>query len=102
MSKTTKALGLIFLAAASVYSSQVIGAAPAKPGKPNDSKESKSTDVKLLEDPVDPTNVAAAGGAPTSQPSEGPATQPSGQMIAPAMQTNADGTFSLNITNGAD
>jgi len=102
MSKTTKALGLIFLAAASVYSSQVIGAAPAKPGKPNDSKESKSTDVKLLEDPVDSTNVAAAGGAPTSQPSEGPATQPSGQMIAPAMQTNADGTFSLNITNGAD
>ena len=48
MRKWTKTTGLLFLAAASVYSGEVIGATPAGKGKVADA--GKNTDVKLLED----------------------------------------------------
>jgi type IV pilus assembly protein PilQ len=106
--------GLLFCAAASVYSSQAVGAKeprsakPTGPGQPND--------VKVLEDP---TSAATAGNeagdpfAPTAgDPSTQPSTQPgdvtptevmpsNGGPAAP-LQMNSDGTFSLNIVNGAD
>jgi hypothetical protein len=85
MRKSTKAIAVLFLAAASVYSGEVIGAAPAKSGS---KFEQKNTDVKLLEDP---------------ERLDAPATQPAAEhVVAPAMQSNVDGTFSLNITSGAD
>lgn len=96
MRKSTKAIAVLFLAAASVYSGQVIGAAPGKSGTKADQK---NTDVKLLEDQQDPF----AGPGPSTQPADNtaPATQPA-HVAAPQMQSNVDGTFSLNITNGAD
>src|SRR3954452_21438962 len=103
MRKSTKAIGLLFLAATSVYSGQVIGAGPAKSGKAADPKANQTTNVKLLDEAVDPQYVG-----PSTRPSNAPTTNPSapapsnGLMVAPDMQTNADGTFSLNITNGAD
>jgi type IV pilus assembly protein PilQ len=119
MRKWTKATGLIFLAAASVYSGQVVGAAPGKSARPNPkAPEPKNTDVKLLEDQFDPfagtgpttqpaerassaTSAAAAGGVTGSSVSNTSGSASSSGNV-PAMQTNADGTFSLNITNGAD
>src|SRR3954471_21339938 len=102
MRKWTKASGLIFLAAASVYSGEVIGATPAGKGKAADA--GKNTDVKLLEDQQDPS---ATGAGPTTKPADvarttTTASTPNAAAVTPAMQTNADGTFSLNITNGAD
>jgi type IV pilus assembly protein PilQ len=105
MRKWTKASGLIFLAAASVYCGEVIGAAPANKGKT--ANTAKNTDVKLLEDQQDPF---ATGAGPTTNPSGGSSTQPTtnaatpsgGGAVLPAMSSNADGSFSLNITNGAD
>ncbi|MGH7176854.1 MAG: secretin N-terminal domain-containing protein [Tepidisphaeraceae bacterium] len=91
MRKWTKAAGLIFLAAASVYSDRVIGASPAKPAKP---ESRTNTDVKLLDEPADASGTDAS---PTSQPT----TEPS-SSVSPSMQTNPDGTFSLNITKDAD
>jgi type II secretory pathway component GspD/PulD (secretin) len=97
MRKSTKAIAVLFLAAASVYSGEVIGAAPAKSGS---KFEQKNTDVKLLEDQQDPFAGAGPATQPTSQPSEqASANSPLGST---SMQSNVDGTFSLNITNGAD
>src|SRR3954468_1436473 len=102
MRKWTKASGLIFLAAASVYTGEVIGATPANKGKAADA--GKNTDVKLLEDQQDPF---ATGAGPTTTPTTAPSatatgSSANGAAVVPAMQSNADGTFSLNITNGAD
>ena len=69
MRKWTKASGLIFLAAASVYCGEVVGAAPASKGKSVNA--GKNTDVKLLEDQQDP--FATAGG-PTTKPADGSST----------------------------
>ena len=59
----TKASGLIFLAAASVYSGRAIGATPAKSAKPTGT-ENKNIDVKLLEDTADPFG-SVIGASPT-------------------------------------
>lgn len=108
MRSWTKASGLIFLAAASVYSGQVIGATPAKSAK--QPADNKNTDVKLLEDQADPF-----ASAPTTKPADATTastatttskavsiTPSSPSAVLPAMNANPDGTFSLNITNGAD
>jgi type IV pilus assembly protein PilQ len=81
------------MAAASVYSDRAIAAKPAKPGTSAD--KTPSTDVKLL-DETDPFATA-----PTTAPA---AASASGEAKAPAapVQLNPDGTFSLNITAGAD
>ncbi|HMB95138.1 MAG TPA: hypothetical protein VKK61_03785 [Tepidisphaeraceae bacterium] len=90
MSKLTmKTAGFIFLAAVSVYSDQAIAAKSANaaisPGK------SSQTDVKLIDDPF-----------ATTQPSDASSsTDSKGNGAAPVI-VNADGTFSLNITAGAD
>src|SRR4051812_43321798 len=94
MNKWTKTTGLIFLAAASVYSDRAIAAKPAKPGTTGD--KSASTDVKLL-DETDPFASAGPATAPSAAPTSGDKQAP----IAP-LQLNPDGTFSLNITAGAD
>ncbi|CAN5695037.1 hypothetical protein BH09PLA1_BH09PLA1_30650 [soil metagenome] len=96
MRKSTKAIAVLFLAAASVYSGQVIGAPGAKSGK---QAEQKNTDVKLLEDQQDPF----AGAGPSTRPADSATpTNNLSQVALPQMQSNVDGTFSLNITNGAD
>src|SRR5262245_5554554 len=86
MRNWTKASGLIFLAAASVYSGQVIGATPAKSAKrPADA--GKNTDVKLLEDQADPF-----ASAPTTKPSDASsttATTPAASAPASASASNA-------------
>ena len=95
MTKWTKTAGLLFMAAASVYADRAIA---AKPGKPAVSKaQAVPTDVKLLEE-TDPFAAPAPTTAPTSQPAGDSAPKAS----AAAAQPNSDGTFSLNITAGAD
>jgi type IV pilus assembly protein PilQ len=105
MKNWTKTAGLLFMAAASVYSDRAIA---AKPGKA-ESAATPATDVKVIE-ATDPfAGVSAVAEAPTT----GPATAPSEsstpivsatENTAPAAPAvpNADGTFSLNITAGAD
>jgi len=95
MRKWTKTACLLFCAAASVYSDQAIGAKPGRPAKTPD--KSQSSDVKVLEDNVDPFATEPTT-APTTEPSA--LNVPSGP-VAP-LQMNADGTFSLNIVSGAD
>lgn len=92
MNKWTKTAGLIFMAAASVYSDRAIAAKPAKPGSPAD--KAPATDVKLLEE-TDPF---------ASAPTTAPINVTSSENKAPVapLQLNPDGTFSLNITAGAD
>ncbi|HEY7088526.1 MAG TPA: hypothetical protein VH518_10585 [Tepidisphaeraceae bacterium] len=113
MKKWTKTAGLIFMAAASVYADRAIA---AKPGKPANTKAAP-TDVKVLEEtdpfatPPASTGSATAAGAtgstqtsvsPLGAPTTEPSTQPSKGGPASPAQLNADGTFSLNITAGAD
>src|SRR5690349_10016829 len=95
MNKWTKTAGLLFMAAASVYSDRAIAAKPAKPGTSGD--KSAATDVKLL-DETDPFANAGPATAPSA------ASNSSSDPKAPVapLQLNPDGTFSLNITAGAD
>ncbi|HVT88416.1 MAG TPA: secretin N-terminal domain-containing protein [Tepidisphaeraceae bacterium] len=76
------------MAATSVYSDRAIAAKPARPG---DSQDKSTTDVKVL-DEADPF---------ASSPTTSPATTEVKSPAAP-VQLNPDGTFSLNITAGAD
>src|SRR5262245_22136190 len=125
MTKWTKTAGLIFMAAASVYADRAIAAKPVGPAKPQSKAPAPAaTDVKVL-DETDPfatpapnaatagsakpsdksssTAVTAVAGAPTTAPTSQPAeTAPAKGSAAAPMQLNADGTFSLNITAGAD
>jgi type IV pilus assembly protein PilQ len=94
MRKWTTTAGLLFCAAASVYTSQAIAGRPAKSAKPAD--QNLPTDVKVLEESVDPF---APTTSPTSQPSD--STAQAGGPAAP-LHMNEDGTFSLNIVSGAD
>ncbi len=95
MRKWTMTAGLLFSAAAAVYSSQAIGANPAKATKSKDKQA--ATDVRLLDESADPF----VSSAPSSQPSD--STPTVGSTAPPAqMQMNSDGTFSLNIVSGAD
>src|SRR5262245_2020194 len=96
MRKWTMTAGLLFSAAAAVYSSQAIGANPAKATKSND-KNNVATDVKLLEETADPFVSSTPSSQPSDQASAQGGTSPPAQM-----QMNADGTFSLNIVSGAD
>lgn len=96
MRKWTMTAGLLFSAAAAVYSSQASGANPAKPTR-SATGGAAPTDVTLLEETVDPFG-----------PSEQPSTQPVQDLLldpaeAPPSQLmmNSDGTFSLNIVSGA-
>jgi type IV pilus assembly protein PilQ len=85
------------MAAASVYADRAIA---AKPGKAAVAKDAATpTDVKLLEE-TDPF-AAPPTTAPTSQPAGDAAITASKAPVAPALP-NTDGTFSLNITAGAD
>ncbi len=97
MRKWTMTAGLLFCAAASVYSNQAIGAKGPRTAKPAD--KAQPTDVKLIEEQVDPFATGDPSTQPTSQPTE--VTPSSGGPAAP-LQVNSDGTFSLNIVNGAD
>src|SRR5215207_5481976 len=116
MRKWTMTAGLLFCAAASVYSSQAVGAKEPKSAKPN--APGLPNDVKVLEDPAaaapapggDPfaANPSGATGDPSTQPSTQPTdalpteVSPSNGGPAAPLQMNSDGTFSLNIVNGAD
>lgn len=93
MKKWIKTAGLIFLAAASVYSDRAIAAKPAKPANATDKP---TTDVKVLEE-ADP--FASPG--PTTEPTAVTTTTDAKAPAAPVL-VNPDGTFSLNITAGAD
>jgi type IV pilus assembly protein PilQ len=94
MRKWTTTAGLLFCATASVYSSQVTGAkgtGPARAAEPP-----QPTDVKLLEEAVDPFG-------PGTQPSTVPSDLSTGTPAPPSpLEMNNDGTFSLNIVSGAD
>src|SRR3954468_8163108 len=87
MRSWTKASGLFFLAAASVYSGQVIGATPAKPAKSPTGTDSKNTEVKLLEDQADP--FAAA---PTTKPADASATTATNSSTSTAGTTTTAAT----------
>jgi type IV pilus assembly protein PilQ len=89
---TKKAAGLIFLAAMSVYSDQAIAVTSAKSANSND--KPTATDVKLIDDPF-------ATSQPSTTDSSSSNESTKGGPVAP-LQMNADGTFSLNITAGAD
>ena len=77
---------------------RVIGAAPAKPGSKAD--QLKNTDVKLLEDQQDP--FAGPGRRPKLSDNASATTNTLLSVASRCMQSNVDGTFSLNITNDAD
>lgn len=115
MNKWTKTAGLIFMAAASVYADRAIAAKPGKPAVSPD--KAGATDVKLLEE-TDPFATVAPTAATTPTATSAPAataTAPAADITgtvpvssdttkagtAPVL-FNADGTFSLNITAGAD
>lgn len=89
MRKWTRTAGLLFLASASVYANQVFG---GKPG--NQANPPGRTGVTVLEENLDPfvqtvADEAVVESAPTPKP-------------VGAMHSHEDGTFSLNIVNGAD
>jgi type IV pilus assembly protein PilQ len=96
MNKWTKTAGIIFMAAASVYADRATAAKPAKPAN-SAADKAPATDVKLLEE----TDPFAA--APTTAPTTGPSlANTENKAPAAPVQVNPDGTFSLNITAGAD
>jgi len=113
MKTWTKTAGLLFMAAASVYADRAIAAKGAKPA--NSPDKAQPSDVKLLEDNSDPfavvapttapsagaTATAGSGGTSTVSTSSSEAVATTGGRAAPVI-ANADGTFSLNITAGAD
>ena len=104
MRKWTMTAGLLFCAAASVYSSQAIGAKQSNSARPA-GQATPPNGVTVLDD------AGADPFAPTTAPATQPSTQPAGEVteivpsgggpVAPLMM-NSDGTFSLNIVNGAD
>ena len=109
MRKWTMTAGLLFCAAASVYSSQAVGAKQPRAAKANG--EAQPNQVNVL-DGATATTAGDPFAATTGDPSTQPATQPNdaaptevmpsnGGPAAP-LQMNSDGTFSLNIVNGAD
>jgi type IV pilus assembly protein PilQ len=100
MRKWTMTAGLLFSAAAAVYSSQAIGANPAKATKPG-SKEAP-TDVKVLEGNLDPFAPTKPTTAPSSQPTAAWTTADTSTAPPAQMHLNTDGSFSLNIVSGAD
>lgn len=88
-----KTAGILFVAAMSVYSDQVIAARPAKPVSSSD--KSQATEVKVLDQATDPFATGDAASASASSEAQSKA-------VASPLQVNTDGTFSLNITAGAD
>src|SRR3954464_12835116 len=122
MRKWTKTAGLLFLAAASVYSYRVIEAASGSKGSEQASAivaaaatstdntteqligapAEGNTDVKLLEDTTDPF----ASGASTTQPSgtEGAAasTQPAADGVAPTSQPSEGRSVSSSEVSVSD
>jgi type IV pilus assembly protein PilQ len=102
MRKWTTTAGLLFWAAAAVYTDQAIGAKPGKPAKSAPEK-STATDVKILDETTDPFSSTDPTTAPSTQPASannanGGSTGGAGSQL----QMNSDGTFSLNIVGGAD
>ncbi|HEY1628552.1 MAG TPA: hypothetical protein VGF52_01765 [Tepidisphaeraceae bacterium] len=76
----------------SVYSDQAIAVTSVKTANSND--KPTATDVKLIDDPFATTQPATSDSSSSAESTKsGP--------VAP-LQMNADGTFSLNITAGAD
>jgi type IV pilus assembly protein PilQ len=91
MNKFMKTAGIIFLAIMSGYSDQAIAATSAKSANASDKS---SSDVKLVDD-----NDPFAATNPTTEPT---AVTTDSKLSAAPLLLNPDGTFSLNITTGAD
>src|SRR5690349_13713773 len=112
MGKWTKTAGLIFLAAASVYSNQAIVAAAGR-GASGAPAADTATDVKLLEDATaattDPFATAGATTAPTTAATEGAtaaasqpsATQPTeGRSVSSSeVSVNDAGTVEIHVND---
>ena len=111
MRKWTMTAGLLFCAAASVYSSQAIGAKQPNSAKPA-GQATPPNGVTVLDESAPATGDPFAPNAtPSTSPSTQPSTQPTAELTevvpsnggpAAPLMMNSDGTFSLNIVNGAD
>lgn len=97
MRKWTKAAGLLFLAASSVYTEGVLRAAPGSEAKPSD-KSKGPVEIKPLEDAAPAAPAAPAGDVfadPKGTPSDAaaPSTQPS--AAAPATKPANTGSVAM-------
>ena len=103
MRKMTKAAGLLFLAASSVYSDGVLRAAGAGSASAAPGAKTGGTSFRLTDDhaePVSPGSLAKPTTRPTSQPATAPSATPVAAPIGSADVTSTDvGTVEIHVND---